>query len=310
VTANKILIRIMEYVTLFWDNLSSMFPYEEILNTPRILTILRKIGKALTLTIIVCLVGIHFRRPLDGVRYWSKRKGITRLYLLYSDKSSGDETKVFTYMSNRNALELKERLEILDPIVIGFDPMDYKDTFRKIYSVVSKAKEEVLIDITSTTNVAEGAALTIALMFRNARVYSVPASHPAWYVTGQPDDPEFQRWFESSRNVSSSEPLEIKLPGYRLEPHGDRENKIWDMERRLLVILRGHGGQTDSISEIIEWFGYRNPNSTLRNRFSRIVTRLEEKGLVEGMAGAKLKGVRLTEFGEIFAEALAEEGLR
>jgi len=260
------------------------------------------------LTIIVCLVGTHFRRPLDGIRYWSKRQGITRLYLLYSNQEAEDETRVFTYMSHKNALDLKERLEILDPILIGFDPRDYKDTFKKIYSIIAQAREEVLIDITSTTNVAEGAALTIALMFRNARVYSVPAAHPAWYVRGEPEDKEFQKWFEENRNIPSSEPLEINLPGYRLEPHSDRENKVWEAEKHLLVLLREHGGRADSISEIIEWFGYKSPNSTLRNRFSRIVSRLEEKGLVEGELGAKLKGVLLTEFGEIFAEALTEKG--
>lgn len=260
------------------------------------------------MTIIICLVGTHFRRPLDGVRYWSKRQGITRLYLLYSNQEAEDETKVFTYISHKNAMDLKERLEILDPIMVGFNPMDYKDTFKKIYSILAQSKEEVLIDITSTTNIAEGAALTIALMFRNARVYTVPAARPAWYVRGQPEEKEFQKWFEESRNVLSSEPLEIKLPGYRLEPHSDRENKIWETEKKLLVLLRKHGGQADSISEIIEWFGYKSPNSTLRNRFSRIVTRLEEKGLVEGELGAKLKGVVLTEFGEIFAEALTERG--
>jgi len=262
------------------------------------------------LTIIVCLVGTHFRRPFEGIRYWSKRKGITRLYLLYSDKEAEDEARVFTYMSHKNALDLKERLEILDPTLIGLDPMDYKDSFKKIYAILARAREEgeeVLIDVTSTTNVAEGAALTIALMFRNARVYSVPAARPAWYVRGEPEDPEFQEWFETARNVSSLEPLEIKLPGYRLEPHSERESRLWAMEKRLLVLLREKGGQADSISEIIRWFGYRNPNSTLRNRFSRVVSRLEEKGLVEGEMGAKLKGVRLTDFGEIFAEALTEK---
>jgi len=263
------------------------------------------------LTVIVCLVGTHFRRPFEGIRYWSKRKGITRLYLLYSDKEAEDETKVFTYMSRKNALDLMERLEILDPILIGFDPMNYKDTFKKIYAILARAREEgeeVLIDITSTTNIAEGAALTIALMFRNARVYTVPAARPAWYVKGEPEDPEFQKWFETARNVPSLEPLEIKLPGYRLEPHSERESRIWEQEKRLLILLREHGGRADSISEIIGWFGYKSPNSTLRNRFSRIVARLEEKGLVRAEMGAKLKGVRLTEFGEIFAEALTEKG--
>jgi predicted transcriptional regulator len=47
-------------------------------------------------------------------------------------------------------------------------------------------------------------------------------------------------------------------------------------------------------------------NSTLRNRFSRIVSRLELKGLIESEKGAKMKAIHLTDFGSILAEALAE----
>ena len=46
-----------------------------------------------------------------------------------------------------------------------------------------------------------GIALTTALMFRNARVYSVPSKEPAWYVEGKPGDPEFENWFERNRVV-------------------------------------------------------------------------------------------------------------
>ena len=41
-------------------------------------------------------------------------------------------------------------------------------------------------------------------------------------------------------------------------------------------------------------------------RFSRIVSRLEMKGLVDAEKGSKMKVISLTEFGEIFAEALSE----
>ncbi|TEU09070.1 hypothetical protein E3J20_07185, partial [Candidatus Bathyarchaeota archaeon] len=122
------------------------------------------------MTIIICLVGTHFRRPFDGIRYWSRRQGITRLYLLYS--SAEDETAIFSYMSKRNAESLKERLEIMDPIMVGYDPMSHRDAFRTIYGILEQSRgdrEEVLIDITSTTNLTQGIALTIALMFRNAR---------------------------------------------------------------------------------------------------------------------------------------------
>jgi hypothetical protein len=213
-------------------------------------------------------------------------------------------------MSRRNAEELKEKLEILDPIMVGFNPIDQRSVFRAIYGIMSKARkegEEVLIDVTSATNIAQGIALTIALMFSNARVYSVPSERPAWYVQGSIGDQKFQEWFERARNQPSLEPNEIQLPGYRLEPHTKHEEKEWMRERKLLILLMEHGGEADSISDIIRWFGHKAASSTLRNRFSRIVSRLEMKGLIDTEKGSKMKVISLTEFGKIWAEALSEE---
>ena len=262
------------------------------------------------MTVIVCLVGTHFRRLFDGVRYWSKRQGITRLYLLYSNAESEDETAVFSYMSRRNAEDLRDKLEIMEPIMVDFDPMDHRDAFRTMYGILSKAREEgeeVLIDITSTTNLTQGVALTIALMFRNARVYTVPSKKPAWYVDGRIGERKFEEWFKKARNQPSMDPMEISLPGYRLEPHTKHEEREWEMEKRLLCLLREKGGTADSVSDIIRWFGYRAASSTLRNRFSRIVSRLEMKGLVESEKGSKMKVISLTKFGSIYAEALSDE---
>jgi hypothetical protein len=265
--------------------------------------------RCLRLTVIVCLVGTHFQRPFDGVRYWSKRQGITRLYLLYSDVETQDETGIFSYMSRRNAEELRDRLEIMDPIMVGYDPMDHREAFRTIYGIFAQAREdgeEVLIDITSTTNLTQGVALTIALMFRNARVYTVPSKQPAWYVSGRIGDKRFEEWFQNARNQPSMDPIEISLPGYRLEPHTKHEEREWEVEKKVLTLLREHGGEADSISDVIRWFGHRAASSTLRNRFSRIVNRLEMKGLVEADKGSKMKAIMLTDFGAIFAEALSD----
>jgi hypothetical protein len=263
------------------------------------------------MTIIICLVGTHFRRPFDGIRYWSKRQGITKLYLLYSNVETADETAIFSYMSRRNAEDLRNRLEVMEPIMVGFNPMDNRDAFGAIYGIISRARkdgEEVLIDVTSTTNLTQGVALTIALMFRNARVYTVPSKQPAWYVSGSVGDRAFEEWFENARNQPSLEPTEIRLPGYRLEPHTKHEEREWEMENRMLRLLRENGGAADSVSDVIRWFGHRAASSTLRNRFSRIVSRLEIRGLVESEKGSKMKAIQLTEFGSIFAEALSEDG--
>jgi len=271
---------------------------------------IKAIAGGFPMTVIMCLVGTHFRRPFDGIRYWSKRQGITRLYLLYSNVEKDDETVVFSHMSRRNAEELRDRLEILEPIMVAFDPMDHRDAFRTIYGILSKAREdgeEVLIDTTSTTNLTQGIALTIALMFRNARVYTVPSKQPAWYVDGNIGEKKFEEWFDNARKQSSMDPIEIRLPGYRLEPHTKHEEREWEMEKRLLGLLREKGGSADSVSDIIRWFGHKAASSTLRNRFSRIVSRLEMKGFIESEKGSKMKAIRLTEFGAIYAEALSDE---
>ena len=261
------------------------------------------------LTVIVCLVGTHFLRPFDGIRHWSKRQGITRLYLLYSNAESEGETAIFSHMSRQNAEELRERLEIMDPIMVGYDPMDHREAFRTIYGILAQARrdgEEALIDITSTTNLTQGVALTIALMFRNARVYTVPSKQPAWYVNGQIGDERFEKWFQNARNQPSIEPIEINLPGYRLEPHTKHEEKEEAVERKVLRLLDEHGGEAESISDVIRWSGHRAASSTLRNRYSRIVNRLEHKGLVEADKGSKMKVIKLTDFGMIYAEALSD----
>jgi hypothetical protein len=261
------------------------------------------------MTIIICLVGQHYRRAFDGIRYWSKVHGITKLYLLHSDAEAEEEGNVFSYMSRRNAEELREKLEILDPIMVSYNPMDQRSVFRTIYGIMDQARaagEDALIDITSTTNTAMGIALTIALMFRNARVYSVPSQDPGWYVNGKPGETRFEEWFDRAREQPSRDPTELQLPGYRLEPSSKHEEKEWEREKKLLVLLRENDGEAESISDIIRWFGYKAANSTLRNRFSRIVSRLEMKGLVDAEKGSKMKVISLTEFGHIFADALAE----
>lgn len=220
-----------------------------------------------------------------------------------------DETAIFSYMSGKNAEELMDKLEIMEPIMIGYDPMDHRDAFRTIYKILTEAREdgeEVLIDITSTTNLTQGVALTIALMFRNARVYTVPSKQPSWYVNGTIGDKKFKEWFQKARNQPSLNPIEISLPGYRLEPHTKHEQKEWEVEKKMLNLLRKKGNEAESISDIIRWFGYEAASSTLRNRFSRIVNRLEMKGLVNAEKGTKMKSISLTEFGAIFAEALSD----
>jgi len=261
------------------------------------------------LAVIVCLVGTSLRRSLDGIRFWSRRMGISRIYLLYGRESG--EGRVFAYMSRRNAEDMKQSLEVFEPELLEVDFMDYGDVFKKVYPILSSARErgeDVLIDVSSTTDIAESACLTLAMMFSNARIYYVPSAEPAWYVEGEPGEERFERWFSRARNVGGREPVEMELPGYRLEPRTKREWAMWEREKRVLVSLLSLGGEASSISDVIRALGHRRVTSALRNAYGKLVGRLEDKGLVETERVRKRKVVRLTRFGRIMAEALLEAG--
>jgi len=252
---------------------------------------------------------MHLRRSLDGIKFWSRRMGISRIYLLYGrDKGEG---RVFAYMSRRNAEDMKRALEVFEPELLEVDFMDYGDVFKKIYPILSSARqrgEDVLIDVSSTTDIAESACLTLAMMFSNVRVYYVPSAEPAWYVEGEPGEERFERWFSRARNVGGKEPVEMELPGYRLEPKTRREWMMWEREKRILTALLKLGGEASSISDVIRALGHSRVTSALRNSFGKAVARLEAKGLVETRRIRKTKVVRLTKFGKIMAEAVAEAG--
>ena len=261
------------------------------------------------LAVIVCLVGTHLRRSLDAIRFWSKKMGISRIYLVHG--RDGGEGWIFAYMSKRNAEDMKHALEVFEPELLEVDFMDYGDVFKKIYPILSSARqrgEEVLIDVSSTTDIAESACLTLAMMFSNVKIYYVPSAEPAWYVEGKPGEERFERWFSRARNIRGREPVEMELPGYRLEPKTKREWMRWEREKRVLVALLKLGGEASSISDVIRALGHRRITSALRNSFSKAVTSLEAKGLVETRRIRKRKVVRLTRFGKIMAEAVAEAG--
>ena len=259
---------------------------------------------------IVCLVGTHLRRSLDGIKFWSRRMGISKIYLLYGE--DGGKGRIFAYMSRRNAEDMKKALEVFEPELLEVDFMDYGDVFKKIYPILNSARErgeEVLIDVSSTTDIAESACLTLAMMFSNARIYYVPSAEPAWYVEGKPGEERFEKWFSRARNVRGEEPVEMELPGYRLEPKTKREWAMWEKEKRILVALLKLGGEAPSISDVIRVLGHGKVTSALRNSFGKTVSRLEAKGLVEARRVRKRKVVRLTRFGKIMAEALSEAGV-
>ncbi len=246
---------------------------------------------------LICMVGNDYQRIIDGINHWKMENPINTIYLLFDKKQDK-----YGYASQQNAQELRTTLSFLrsPPIVTGYNPQSYQDVFGKLYAILNREVElynrEVLIDSTSTTKEAYGATVTISLMFKNVRIYIVPPQERGWYVPS-PNDDVFYAWFNKTRNVKGMDPQEIFLPGHRLK----RPNKE---ETLVLLKLNEHDGSTDMISSLIQWCSYDPQNPVIKNRFSRIINRLETKGFVEKTNSKRGKHVQLTQFGKVYAEAL------
>ncbi len=89
----------------------------------------------------------------------------------------------------------------------------------------------------------------------------------------------------------------IHLPGNRLERPTKEEEFV-------LTRLEEHKGQAESIKALITWCGENPFDSAIKNRFSRMVSKLCNAGFLEEEVGSKLKPLKLTEFGRIFSRAL------
>jgi hypothetical protein len=243
------------------------------------------------------MVGNDYQRIIDGVNYWKKLNSIDAIYLLYDNKQDK-----YGFASQKNAHELRTTLSFLrsQPTITGYNPQSYQDVFCKLYAILNREIElyhrHVLIDSTSTTKEAYGATVTISLMFKKVRIYIVPPEERGWYVPS-PNDEVFYEWFDKTRNVKGMDPQEIYLPGQRLK----RPNKE---ETLILLKLNEHNGHTDMISSLIRWCSYDPQNPVIKNRFSRIIKRLETKGFVEKTNSKKGKRVHLTQFGKVYAEAV------
>lgn len=245
---------------------------------------------------LMCMVGNDYRRIVDGVDYWRDREPIETLYLLFDHKKDK-----YGFASQKNAEELNVSLarDKIKPRTIGYDPQSFENVFCTFYRILSreaeKYKRQVLVDATSTTKEAYGATITVALMFKNVRVYIVPPNERGWYVPS-PNDEGFKEWFSRTRSIGGLPPQEIYLPRQRLK-QPDRN------EAMILRKLHVHNGYSNTVTNIIRWCKADSEDPVVKNRFSRSIRRLEEKGLVEKRVTRQGKEVRLTSFGKILAEA-------
>jgi len=245
----------------------------------------------------MCFVGHDYQRIIDGINYWRMREPIEAIYLFYDKKRDP-----YGYASRRNTKDLEKALTFAGskPKIIGINPQDYEEVFTSLYkslkSEVIDNGRKVLIDATSTTKEAYGAAVTVSLMFPKVGIYIVPPAERGWYIP-EPGTPEYENWFSRVRMRRGTQPQEIYLPGNRLEHPSFDEMKI-------LLALIEHGGKANSIKSIIKWCKEDPTNPAVKNRYSRLIAKLVSKGLLIEEPSTRTKRVRLTEFGRVFAKAL------
>lgn len=249
------------------------------------------------MVVLMCFVGHDYQRILDGVNYWRMHEPIEAIYLFYDKKRDP-----YGYASKRNARDLEKALTFAGskPKVIGINPQDYEDVFSSFYKALKREVidngRKVLIDATSTTKEAYGAAVTVSLMFPNVGIYIVPPAERGWYIP-QPGTPEYEEWFRHVRMRRGTIPQQIFLPGNRLEHPSLDEMKI-------LLALIEHGGKAESIKSVIKWCGDNPSNPAIKNRYSRLIAKLIAKGFIIEEPSTRTKRIKLTGFGKVFAKAL------
>lgn len=248
------------------------------------------------MAVIIIILGFEYRRVLDGVRYFSNKVPIERIYLVYNRRKD-----VVGYASRRNLKDLGEVLSFAfkQPVRVGVNFSDPAEFFTYLYGIIRReAGKEIYVDITSTPPRLIPLIVLLALIFTNVSIYYVPVRDES-KVYPKPGTTIFERWFERIREVEGGIPMLIPLPRSKLETPSPDEVKV-------LTALLALGGESRSIREIIEFLGYDANEPAVKTRFSRVINRLTEKGYLKITHRSKTKAVKLTEFGRMMALALVK----
>jgi predicted transcriptional regulator len=249
------------------------------------------------MAILVAMVGFDYQRILDGINFWRKTKPIEQIYLLFDEKNDA-----YGFISQKNVEDLKKALNFAgtEPLTARYNPQSYESTFGVLYKILKKEAEqggkEVYIDSTSTAKEAYGAVVTVALMFNGVKLYVVPPKERDWYFPS-PQSQGFNQWFDKVRLRGGALPQEIFLPGYRLTQPDKNELKI-------ILQLMEHNGNSESLTDIISWCKANPHNPVVKNRYSRLIKKLEENGFVETEYATREKKITLTGFGMTLAKAV------
>lgn len=235
--------------------------------------------------VLVCFVAADLGMNLFSIKNQIATKGLTQILLLYDNKNHP-----WKDWAERTVAEIKKQISILDVISIGIDPTNYDSTFKKLHDIITEKRkhgDEVIVDFTSTTNVAAAAVISAGILF-GVEVYLLK---PSEYIL-----PEAKESIYNARAMRKAEGLvEIPLPKF--------EEELTEMETRILRKLQDVGGEAKSVADLLRKMGIKATGlegTKNRGKYTYHVRQLEKRGLVRTVANRELR-IQLTRIGSLLA---------
>lgn len=236
-------------------------------------------------------MGVHYKRVLQGIRYWNEREQVSKVVLLYDKKEESGSLAAHVVASKKNVEILKKEIgSLFDIEIYGYDPTEYYDTLKVLFNIVKKFAKEaksIKIDTTSTTRIASLAIIRVALMFENTEVYFIPAKK--YRALPKPGSKKFKKWFERLRNQEGGEIFFLNLPKYRPSP-------LREMDFNIIKTIAENGGKIESIEKLLKKLGLSQRD---RNRVRKSLRNLEDHGIIQTKRNREIE-IILTKFGKTF----------
>jgi predicted transcriptional regulator len=184
----------------------------------------------------------------------------------------------------------------------------FSDCIRELAKLITREKQKdeeklVYINISSSTKVMTQAAYMAASLF-SARIYYVPAekylSMELIPLLNNEDDNAIKEMIESLKSEKKYLSMGVKeafeIPVLRTEPPDKNELAV------LKVINKAENSKYGSLKSLVIDGLKLSYTGSNKNKYSKVVKKLEEHGFVSTSRSGINKGIKLTESGKVIAE--------
>lgn len=214
----------------------------------------------------------------------------------------------------REAIKIKEKVEenvgkhvvVLEHKAELFKFADAMKTFAQIITEIQCESENELIyiNISSSTKVIIQAAYMAASLF-SARIYYVPAekylSTEILPILNQDDldqkKEQIYKFVEENRYLSIGVKEAYEIPVLKMQPPSKIELDV------LEAINSAANGKYKSLKSLVQdGLHLEYDNGSNRNKYSKIITKLEKDGFVSTNRSGRNKDIHLTDSGKVIAE--------